>query len=39
MDLFAWVKANKWIVIAGLVVLVVLFGGDIGVPTFFEGQK
>jgi uncharacterized membrane protein len=35
-----WLKANKWIVIAGLVVLVILFGGDsIGVPTFFEGQK
>jgi len=34
-----WLKANKWIVIAGLVVLVVLFGSDIGVPSFTEGNK
>lgn len=40
MDYLAWIKANKWIVIVGLVVLAVVFGGDsIGVPTFFEGQK
>ena len=34
-----WLKANKWYIIAGLVALVVIFGGDIGVPVFNEGQK
>lgn len=35
----AWVKTNKWYIIVGLIALVVIFGGDIGVPTFNEGQK
>ena len=34
-----WLKANKWIVILGLIVAAVLFGFVDGSPTFSEGQK
>jgi len=37
--ILAWVKANKWYVIIGLVAILVVFSGDIGVPVFNEGQK
>ena len=37
--IIAWVKAHKWYILAAVVALVVIFGGDIGVPVFNEGNK